>query len=137
MPIINTQDIPVTQSDMMNNDHKEFVESLNKLMELVAILNNDKCIDTALEQLLTHTEEHFAKEESLMIQANFPPYPVHKNEHERVLKILREAINHWHLNRDRESLQPLLQELLPEWFMQHVSTMDKITAQFIQQAENQ
>lgn len=123
--------IPQTPSDMMNDDHREFVDNLNAIMKLVSQLNQEEAIDQELDKLLTHTKEHFAREEQLMLEGNFPPYPVHKAEHERVLKIIAETVNHWRLNRDRASLEPFLNDLLPEWFMQHVSTMDKVTADYL------
>lgn len=138
MPTLDVSDIPETQSEIMNHDHKEFVDILNSIITLATDENNknENAIDAALDKLLIHTEEHFSKEEALMAQANFPPYPVHKAEHERILKILKDSISHWQLNRDRETLHPLLQELLPEWFIQHVSTMDKVTAEFLARTGN-
>ena len=73
---------------MMNHDHKEFVEILSSLIELLNNSNNEGDIDAELENLQTHIKEHFSREEELMLKANFPPYTVHKAEHEQVLTLL-------------------------------------------------
>ncbi len=71
-----------------------------------------------------------------MLNANFPPYQVHKEEHTKVLKIINDSISHWQLNRKKESLLPIVENLLPEWFIQHVSTMDSVTAEFLKRTGN-
>lgn len=136
MTNLNISDIPLTKSEMMNHDHKEFVELLSSLIVLLNNSNNEGDIDAELENLQTHIEEHFSREEELMLKANFPPYPVHKGEHERVLIIYKEAVASWHSDHDREQLITLLQIQLPEWFIQHVSSMDMVTAEFLESNGN-
>lgn len=138
MTILNIHDLPITSSDMMNNDHKEFVDIINKLIIMVNDENieKEKNIDVYLEKLLSHTKQHFSKEEDLMVKYNFPPYMMHKREHDRILKILNDSIIHWKLNRDRKLIEKLVATVLPEWLIQHITTMDSITAQFLAYSEH-
>jgi len=134
MPNININDLPVTRSDVMNRDHKEFVVLLNSLIEMVKMedRNNEREIDVALENLLTHTGLHFAREEELMLRSDFPPYPEHKDEHDRILKKISESFLYWKLNRNRNFISTLLEEHVPEWILQHVTTMDSVTAEYLE-----
>lgn len=132
MTKLNISDIPLTRSEIMNQDHKEFVEILRTILELLDNSNNEGDIDAALEHLHTHLKEHFTREEEMMVKANFPPYPVHKAEHDRVLTLYQEAVASWQSTHNREQLTNLMQVELPEWFIQHVSTMDKVTAEFVE-----
>jgi len=128
---INVSDIPVTSSEMMNRDHKEFIKLLAHLIETVNNSNNsEKDIDAELDQLRQHTAQHFSAEEALMVKTNFPPYAIHKGEHDRILTTFDESIANWKLERDREALKNLIEDDLPDWFIHHVSIMDSVTAQF-------
>jgi len=133
MPKLTINDIPLTQSDMMNRDHGEFIIILNRLIDLTNQTdgNNNNEIDSVLDDLKRHTEEHFAREEGLMVRADFPPYAMHKGEHDRVLTMLRDTITHWKLNRDRKVMNSLANEQLPQWLLHHVATMDSVTSQFL------
>lgn len=131
-------DIPLTMSEKMNREHKEFINILNTLYDMVCeSSNNDKQIDTELNHIYEHNTQHFRDEEELMQKSAFPPYKIHKGEHDRVLKILNDSIIHWQLNRDQEIIKDLVGSVLPDWFFQHVATMDKVTAQFFEQSKNQ
>lgn len=126
-------ELPLTDSEIINSDHKEFVEMLNQLIELTNTpgKRNEEEIDVGFEQLLQHVARHFAYEEEQMLRSNFPPYPIHKREHERIQKILKDSAVHWHLNRDRKIIKQLFEEVLPHWLVQHVATMDSVTARFL------
>ena len=136
MPTIDMNNIPTTRSAMMNHDHKEFVEILNTLLTLLDDNSEPNSITNELASLQTHTQKHFAREEELMLKANFPPYPVHKSEHERVLFLLKEAIANWGADHDKKKLTALLQDQLPEWLVQHVASMDMVTSQFLENTGN-
>lgn len=136
MTDLNISDIPITKSEIMNHDHKEFVELLNSLLALLDNSDNEGEIDALLENLQTHLKEHFAREEELMLKANFPPYPVHKGEHERVLSLYKEVVASWQSGHNREQLITFIQTQFSEWFIQHVSTMDRVTAEFLERSGN-
>jgi hemerythrin len=69
-----------------------------------------------------------------MQEYGFPAYPVHSGEHEQVLNLLQGLQQGWLQQR---SLQPLADFLFTQWlswFDNHVETMDRVTADFLQQA---
>lgn len=122
---------PQVALDFMNRDHAEFAKMHDHLLNL---LNQDaagEVVDTALNQLLQHTEHHFAKEEQTMQAAQFPPYQMHKMEHDRVLAVLNQQINAWHQTQDVAALRAFLETVLTQWFSQHVGMMDMVTAKYL------
>lgn len=94
-------------------------------------------MDTLLDELLAHTRHHFAEEERLMQETRFPPYRMHKNEHDRVLLEMEDRIAQWHQGRDSVALRNWMEDTVSAWFFTHVSTMDFVTAGFIKTAQNQ
>lgn len=122
---------PQVALDFMNRDHAEFIELRKELLGLLARQAADIEVDAVLDELLRHTRQHFAEEERLMQAAQFPPYPVHKTEHDRVLADLENRIAQWRHQRDAEALRHFAQVALADWFVDHVGMMDFVTAKFI------
>jgi hemerythrin len=121
---------PQVALEFMNHDHAEFVAQHDKLLGLLAT-PADTQVDELLKELLQHTRHHFAEEERLMLSTHFPPYRMHQNEHARVLTDMENQAAHWLASRDAPALQQWLTRVVAVWFVNHVSTMDLVTAQFI------
>jgi len=114
----------------MNDDHRDFAELLERVERQVAE-EDSEVIDKALDLLIRHTREHFDREDEAMRAMNhFPPYEVHRGEHERVLKGLNIMLSAWKESHDRDQLKAGLANLWA-WFDIHLETMDAVTAQFI------
>ena len=126
---------PQVALDFMNRDHAEFVALSEKLLTLLTQKDTDAEVDALLERLLEHTRHHFAEEEWQMQEAHFPPYRMHKGEHDRVLAELASRAGNWHKTRDAAGLRAVMESVLNDWFVNHVNTMDFVTASFIAQAK--
>ncbi|MFY9261615.1 MAG: hemerythrin family protein [Gallionella sp.] len=117
--------------DFMNRDHAEFVKMHDHILNLLAQAREGAAIEVALSQLLLHTRHHFEAEEQAMQAAQFPPYPMHKMEHDRVLAILTQQVSAWQQTQDATALREFFEVALTQWFTQHVNMMDKVTAKYI------
>jgi hemerythrin len=124
-------DYPQVELDFMNHDHAEFVELREALLTALARKAGTAEVDALLDRLLEHTRSHFAEENRLMQETGFPPYPMHKGEHDRVLDDMETHVARWKVGRDKKALSDWLEVGLVDWFVSHVSTMDYITARFI------
>ncbi|WP_286238298.1 bacteriohemerythrin [Neptuniibacter halophilus] len=130
MPMIEPQTVPRVKVDFMNDDHHEAVDLLNQIEAALSDADQEK-ISHTLDKFLQHNQDHFAREEEQMRAVGFPPYACHKGEHERVIEELSGVILRWHELADAEALQHYLQDTLVPWFINHVSTMDSVTAHYI------
>ncbi len=124
-------DYPQVELAFMNRDHAEFVALRDRLLALLSAQAPAAEVDTLLDELLVHTRHHFAEENRLMQETGFPPYPMHKGEHDRVLDDMETHVARWKAGRDTKALSDWLEVGLVDWFVSHVSTMDFITARFI------
>jgi hemerythrin len=129
-------DYPQVALDFMNRDHAEFVVMREKLLRLISAQTPEIDVDTLLDDLLTHTRHHFAEEERLMLATRFPPYAMHKAEHESVLTEMSTRIERWKKEREPEALREWLAHTVGDWFVTHVGTMDLVTAGFIAMKQN-
>ncbi len=124
-------DYPQVILEFMNRDHAEFVSLREKLLGLLTLKSPIAEVDTLLDELHSHTVQHFAEEERQMQATQFPPYPMHKHEHDNVLADMASQIERWKLQRDVVVLRVWLEKVIGEWFSNHVSTMDFATSGFI------
>ena len=122
---------PQVALDFMNRDHTDFVALRKQLLTLLSTQAHDARVDNLLDELLKHTQHHFAEEERLMQEARFPPYPMHKGEHDSVLAEIASKSDSWKKTRDAASLRDWLHHRMGDWFVGHVGSMDFVTARFI------
>ena len=131
-PVVTVDAIPQVALDSMNHTHQEEVELINRFAELLVADSPDEgAITTLFDEWLEHTRDHFDRENRLMQEYDFPAYPVHSGEHERVLAQLESLRQEWYQNKQVEPVANFIFVDWPAWFDQHVNSMDMVTAQFI------
>lgn len=130
--MVNFDDITKVDLDFMNKEHEEAAKLINRLEANYKNSNVDAVIND-LEVLQQHCIEHFLHEEKEMKLHSYPPYQVHKKEHDRVLMdldmMLKQLVDH----NDLSKISGYILHEFPTWFVQHTGTMDRMTAQFIAQ----
>ena len=134
-PVMSPEEIPAIAVGSMNDTHHEEVALVNALGVLLRQARQGEedraAIGAALDDWVSHTEAHFARENSLMETHGFPPYPVHAQEHAQALENLHQVQRHWHQRQDLDELWAYVFETWPRWFQMHVNSMDNVTAQFL------
>ncbi len=132
MPSIDPSQLPLFSVAFMNADHAQEACLQNEIeAALSAHRRGEGTLGAVLEKLsvlAVHMRDHFLREESLMRQARFPAYPVHKAEHDRVLAEMDAEARAFRDGGDGARLAKYLFERLPAWFAEHVRTMDTVTA---------
>lgn len=122
--------LPKVAVAAMNDMHLEEVVLVNSIARALQRQAKDE-VSALLDELVEHTETHFDAEETMMLRTGFPPYPMHKEEHDRVLNKMRHLAALWKKEPDYAVLTDYIEHALPEWMIHHVQTMDTVTAQFI------
>lgn len=131
---MNCESLPQVALPFMNTVHCEELNLVNRLEALLAEENISKPeISACLEEWVSHTEAHFARENRLMEEYSFPPYGIHRNEHDRVFQQLLDVQENWNKTANIKNLNQYVQKTWPAWFEQHLMTMDAATANFLSQ----
>lgn len=126
-----TQDqLPMLAVASMNDNHLEEILLVNKL-DTIARENDLDGVATVLEEYLEHSIKHFAEEEQLMQEADYPDYFTHKGEHDRHIKELHALIRYFEKNRDPKAIYVHIEGGLSPWILHHIQTMDNEAAKFI------
>ncbi len=144
MEIIKAEEIPKIAVDSMNDTHWEEVSMVNELGALIHNMQarcaaGEDCqpamaaaITSKLKAWHRHTKEHFERENQLMQEHGFPAFAVHSQAHQTALERLEQVVHEWEENRKLEALHDYCFKVWPDWFLQHVQTMDFVTARFLQ-----
>jgi hemerythrin len=117
----------------MSHDHEEARRLLDRIVESLASSTGGESPDLRkdLRDFIEHTRAHFNREESLMREIEFPPLPVHKQEHDARLEELVSCLDD--LDAGAVSLDEVRElfmgRFLP-WYRRHCATMDVATEKF-------
>jgi len=126
-----TQDqLPMVAMPSMNDTHLEEMLLINRL-ETAASNSNVQAVRQSLKELQEHTQMHFDDEEDMMEEALFPAYERHKGEHDRHLHELQSIIEYFDKHEDTKAINAYITGNLIPWLINHIQTMDTITAQFL------
>ena len=129
--MLNIENLPMVAKASMNQTHYEEVEQINTI---IALLKSEKLDDVGvkLDALVKHTQEHFEGEEKMMQSSNFPPFPFHKGEHDKALSELLSMQKMWEETKNVEKLLYYFDTTVPQWLLNHIQTMDAMTAVFLE-----
>ncbi len=122
--------LPQAALDFMNTVHCEEVLLTQKLQQALESKQEHDKVDALLRKRVQHTVRHFAREERLMEECRFPPISMHQGEHVLVLEALDTAESNWLATRDASALDDYLSQGWRNRLIQHISTMDTVTARF-------
>ena len=134
--LIDKASMPLVAMDFMNEVHAEDIDLINDLYDLILAYKKEQndaskeLLKLKYEEWYHHTVAHFANEEQAMQTNKFPPYLFHKGEHDQVLSTMNQRLNDWLLSGDIAPLQDFI-EFLPSWLINHIQTMDTVTAMFL------
>lgn len=122
-------DVPLLGYAVMDRDHVDSVALLQAACDAPA-----GQLQAPFAAFAKHLREHFARENALMTQHGFFALHCHKDEHARVLNVV--ATIEAELEEGKEARARLyVTEHFPDWFHTHLATMDRVTADFLAQAE--
>lgn len=125
-------ELPQLPVSFMNADHAHAVEQWQDMRSALSEYpENAERLFAACEAFVAHNCAHFAREEEAMRASRFPPYPIHKEEHERVLGWLEQLLSRVAARAPKNGIVDEIEKAIPEWLVQHVLSMDTVTAGWI------
>lgn len=130
--VLEYTDIPLVAMDAMNDVHKEELGIVNNINSAI-VRGNVSEIYQLCQQWLEHTKAHFDKENYMMEKYDFPAFHCHQREHVEALKGLQGIIQAWDDKKDLEALTVYVTETWPEWYVNHITSMDTVTSAFIKE----
>lgn len=75
-------------NETIDVDHKYLICMINTVELTMRTPKHRDLLPTTLEQLVEYTQEHFKREESIMISTSYPRYFQHKQQHQLLIQEL-------------------------------------------------
>ncbi|MDP6574129.1 MAG: bacteriohemerythrin [Rhodospirillales bacterium] len=108
----------------LDYEHRRLIENINELhRELLAHVDMDRVEDT-LGGIHARMQAHFALEEHVMVSHEYPHYPEHKAEHERLLDEYTELMTKFERAPNLGD-RVAMEDILRQWIVDHILTSDK------------
>jgi len=113
-----------------DDQHQQLVEMVNQLHQAIKEGLGADTLHLTLSGLVQYTQSHFAAEEALMEQYDYPEYPRHKQSHADLVRQVEEiSVQLEKGNR----LQPInVMQFLVNWLTNHIKGEDKKYTVFFQ-----
>lgn len=77
--------------DLIDSDHRHLLTLINTVEDVLTMEQPQGKLLAAIDELGTYTKEHFAREESLMINVQYARYDKHKAAHLELIEQLNQA----------------------------------------------
>jgi hemerythrin len=137
MPIVWTEQMR-TGHPIIDSDHKALVQIINLVEQAVADHNIVRA-DQIIFALLAYVTGHFAREEAVQHQIDFPEREAHQQRHAIMADFSNQLDNR--IREARTESQKLtylsqLQDALGEWLLKHIMNEDMKMVPYLQQASN-
>lgn len=122
----------VTGNKEIDEQHKEWIEKINKLIQCIEEGGGKIEAIKMLEYLAYYTEYHFNAEEKLQEESSYPGIEEHKQKHADFRKAVEEL--HEMLEEEEGPSEAFVQAVnqnVIDWLYKHIKTFDCSVATYI------
>jgi len=125
--IIKWNDWMTVEVAQFDAAHKKLIDMIGQLNQAFTRGEGERGIIEILSGLASYCVEHFAGEERLMQEQNYPGYQRHKKIHDAFVQKVQETI----VDFEQHRVSPAsIMDLLSEWLMGHILKVDKEYSEF-------
>lgn len=112
-----------------DEQHHELIDIMNQLDQALRKGEGKAVLDPVLDKLVEYALVHFAAEESLMEQHEFPGLFMHRAQHEEFRRRLAEYLEAHKAGKPGVPVSLLF--FMQEWMKEHLSKTDKLYSAFL------
>ncbi len=116
--------------DFMDADHKQLIELLTELHDLVEPSRVQAAAVAKLDELIGFTQQHFRLEERLMQESNYDELEEHRRLHQALLQEISELRQK--LMSGEMDAGPEIMDFLKDWLTRHILESDKDFGGFLE-----
>ena len=134
MGLIYTEQVEDMSVEQMQKTHEDEIKILNEIDKLAIKFDRGDVelneLEEKIDEYIAHVKAHFANEERLMEEYDFPSYEMHKMAHDMFLADLQYATMQWKRYGDIKKIIYFIRKT-PEWIVMHVNSVDAPTADYL------
>jgi len=114
---------------VFDQQHQQLFDTANELDQALREREGNAALDPILIRLIDYTLLHFAAEEDLMQQHEFPGYYSHRSQHEEFRqRIANFLVDH---KSGKPGVPVSLLFYLQEWMKEHIAKTDKLYTPYL------
>jgi hemerythrin-like metal-binding protein len=107
-----------TGIERIDQQHKTLVEIVNKFDEATRRGKGSQIMTEILCDLVGYTSEHFADEERLMEEVEYPKFKHHQNQHRQLLQKVERL--QFEFDQQGKRITSEVREFLKNWLINHI-----------------
>ncbi len=112
----------------IDSDHQRLLALFNEFSLAVNAGKGDAIVRWVLDDLLDYTHYHFAREELLMHEVDYPDFARHKTMHDTFIRQVEDVDKHLSIGAD---LAAFLLSFLAKWLSGHILSADKQLGRYL------
>lgn len=116
----------------IDGQHLHLIELANRLNSMIEHGSNEDERRAALDSLVRYVDLHFAAEQQVMTESNFPGMRRHLAQHEDFKLAIGLVVTRHQAGEEVTVIA--MHQLVAEWFLDHIRTYDKALAQHVQKS---
>jgi len=117
--------------DKIDEQHKEFINRLNRLINALALDKGEEEVGEAIKFLDGYIKEHFGMEEHYMSLNNYQYYREHKIEHNKFVDSFQAWKKDYELVGPTKELALIIVLQMGIWLLNHFRRVDKELGVFL------
>jgi len=114
----------------VDNQHKEIFRLVQQVLDTDAFPNRKDKIETAMGFLSDYAVRHFASEEALMRECDYPDYDKHKALHDNFVKEVIAFMGLFAREGDTEAISETINDFVVTWLKEHIMQSDRAVAEY-------
>lgn len=122
----------VTGNEVIDGQHKELIDRINKLVEASQVNGGKVQAVQMLDYLAEYTDFHFGDEEKLQEKVSYPGLEEHKKKHEEFRQSIKDL---YEMLREEEgpsdAFVNAVQKNVIDWLYGHIKGFDSSVAVFV------
>jgi len=120
----------------VDNQHKQLFIAVNNLMEASAQGKGDKAVLETLDFLTGYAVKHFADEEQLQIDYDYPDYLNHKRLHDEFKVVVGDLTKQVTEKGPTAEMIGIVSSTVGAWLLNHIKGDDFRMATFVKAADS-
>ena len=132
MPLMNWDPSFETGNATVDEQHRSLIQMVNEFHDAAFRTPGKYDVGTILSRLAAYTVKHFAHEEKLMRDTQYPDYASHKKEHDQLVAKATELIKGHQAGK--MVLTVTVSQFLQEWLRVHILQVDKRMIKYLQES---
>jgi hemerythrin len=123
MPLFIWTEALATGSAFIDDDHHILVEKVNAVLEAISHGSEPAILQSAIDELETHSREHFGVEEAQMLRIDFPGLEAHRANHALLLKQLTKFNSELIAGKTIDPMKAY--DFITRWVKDHIVHFDR------------